>query len=564
MASTVDHKAEKPHAEVCPHYFLVRPDKTAVPLIALDELHADYEISGVPGTLKTEEIEKWNMARVGDLVDHPNFCYHVTFLKKAASDTLPGIQQPSPAISEVLHDMEKVEIEEQKAPSEQGSSSGVTPDQTSSSAMTAGSEDDKVVNEEAKDVTSSSGNGTSEVSETSSHATQTSTNLRQDDVEDISRSEAKPEGDHPSKTKNAATPGIYGKKKFCTYWIRTGNCDYVQEGCKYLHVIPDEETRLRIGIRDMPRWAKEDLPVPDQNIVPKKNSALAANWRSKGPIHVADMIEHSTPRPGPKSQANAGANGKRFNTHDLSKTAAAAGTYQGGNMKPSSLGNPRDMISVDMRQVPGGTFQTNMKGGQNLNGNHYASNDYVLPRTTYRAPDQMPQGLGANQRYIAPFEHHPSPGRTHNPLGLNDDSYSDVSDHSRQSSFSINGYFHETRLPDYGSDGTTNGTFSGDVRNFARQNGKGASPFGAIGTGFANGSPHGSVPASPSPSLGGVSQKSEIYHPRRFAAPGEPKYVVTSSRTAELMKSMPQENGKGRKYPGGKKGHQQDQSLLEL
>ena len=67
-----------------------------------------------------------------------------------------------------------------------------------------------------------------------------------------------------SKTQDAATPGVYGKKKFCTHWIRTGNCDYMQEGCRYLHVIPDAETRLRIGIRDMPRWAKEDLPSPPQ------------------------------------------------------------------------------------------------------------------------------------------------------------------------------------------------------------------------------------------------------------------------------------------------------------
>ena len=85
--------------------------------------------------------------------------------------------------------------------------------------------------------------------------------------------------DHPSKTKNAATPGIYGKKKFCTYWIRTGNCDYVQEGCKYLHVIPNEETRLRIGVRDMPKWAKEDIPAPQQDFFSKQHPAMDQDWR---------------------------------------------------------------------------------------------------------------------------------------------------------------------------------------------------------------------------------------------------------------------------------------------
>ena len=89
---------------------------------------------------------------------------------------------------------------------------------------------------------------------------------------------------HPCKTPNAATPGIYGRKKYCTYWIRTGNCDYIQEGCKYLHVIPDEETRLRIGIRDMPRWAREEIPAPENQFFPKRQTADGQNWRRHSPV----------------------------------------------------------------------------------------------------------------------------------------------------------------------------------------------------------------------------------------------------------------------------------------
>ncbi len=98
------------------------------------------------------------------------------------------------------------------------------------------------------------------------------------------------ENDH-SKTPDAATPGIYGKKKYCTHWIRTGNCDYMQEGCRYLHVIPDAETRLTIGIRDMPRWAKEDLPSPPREAnplrrrswsPPKEKRDSQKDWRSRG------------------------------------------------------------------------------------------------------------------------------------------------------------------------------------------------------------------------------------------------------------------------------------------
>ncbi|KAK4539443.1 hypothetical protein LTR36_010920 [Oleoguttula mirabilis] len=47
------------------------------------------------------------------------------------------------------------------------------------------------------------------------------------------------------------------KKKYCTYWIRTGECDYTQQGCLYLHEMPDRATLENIGFRTMPRWWAE-------------------------------------------------------------------------------------------------------------------------------------------------------------------------------------------------------------------------------------------------------------------------------------------------------------------
>ena len=44
------------------------------------------------------------------------------------------------------------------------------------------------------------------------------------------------------------------KKKYCTYWIRTGECDYMQQGCLYLHEMPDLDTLRSIGFRGTPRW----------------------------------------------------------------------------------------------------------------------------------------------------------------------------------------------------------------------------------------------------------------------------------------------------------------------
>lgn len=67
---------------------------------------------------------------------------------------------------------------------------------------------------------------------------------------------------------------------YCTYWIRTGSCDYQQEGCKYLHVIPDAVTRMQIGVRDLPRWHREDLPLaPGANRVQEQSLTTNQGWR---------------------------------------------------------------------------------------------------------------------------------------------------------------------------------------------------------------------------------------------------------------------------------------------
>ncbi|GAB1740253.1 hypothetical protein NU219Hw_g5369t1 [Hortaea werneckii] len=45
------------------------------------------------------------------------------------------------------------------------------------------------------------------------------------------------------------------KKEYCTYWIRTGECDYMQQGCLYKHEMPDKATLEKIGLgRNLPRW----------------------------------------------------------------------------------------------------------------------------------------------------------------------------------------------------------------------------------------------------------------------------------------------------------------------
>ncbi|KAK4556565.1 hypothetical protein LTR86_006136 [Recurvomyces mirabilis] len=51
------------------------------------------------------------------------------------------------------------------------------------------------------------------------------------------------------------------KKQYCTYWIRTGECDYIQQGCLFKHEMPDRETLESIGFRKVPRWWAEKHAV---------------------------------------------------------------------------------------------------------------------------------------------------------------------------------------------------------------------------------------------------------------------------------------------------------------
>lgn len=49
-----------------PHFYIVRPDSTFVPLIAVDEIHPTFRLKDVPFTLTLDMISDWNMARCGD------------------------------------------------------------------------------------------------------------------------------------------------------------------------------------------------------------------------------------------------------------------------------------------------------------------------------------------------------------------------------------------------------------------------------------------------------------------------------------------------------------------
>ncbi|KAL8873566.1 MAG: hypothetical protein Q9174_000982 [Haloplaca sp. 1 TL-2023] len=66
--------------------------------------------------------------------------------------------------------------------------------------------------------------------------------------------EAKTKEERPTRTLREKPGFVPGKKVYCSHWIRTGECDFIQVGCLYKHEMPDDATLRAIGIRVLPAW----------------------------------------------------------------------------------------------------------------------------------------------------------------------------------------------------------------------------------------------------------------------------------------------------------------------
>jgi len=64
---------------------------------------------------------------------------------------------------------------------------------------------------------------------------------------------------------NPMTKGVFGLSKlYCTHWMRTGNCDFTQQGCKYQHMFPAPCLMAELGYDNYPGWFRlrlEEFPA---------------------------------------------------------------------------------------------------------------------------------------------------------------------------------------------------------------------------------------------------------------------------------------------------------------
>ncbi len=100
---------------------------------------------------------------------------------------------------------------------------------------------------------------------------------------------------------NDAGQNEAGKKIYCNYWLRKGECDYTQQGCMYKHEMPlDKATLASLGLREVPRWYRDLWASKATATRTQKFENLERPWRGVhstelSPPHGERKVSFTTP-----------------------------------------------------------------------------------------------------------------------------------------------------------------------------------------------------------------------------------------------------------------------------
>ncbi|KKY25071.1 putative c-x8-c-x5-c-x3-h type zinc finger protein [Phaeomoniella chlamydospora] len=91
-----------------------------------------------------------------------------------------------------------------------------------------------------------------------------------------------------------------GRKEYCSYWLRHGECDYAQQGCLYKHEMPlDRDTLHKLGLKDIPKWYREEyglasLQAGHISIGIEDRGRDRHNWRDQSVSAPSPLVENVT------------------------------------------------------------------------------------------------------------------------------------------------------------------------------------------------------------------------------------------------------------------------------
>ncbi|KAI9881564.1 MAG: hypothetical protein M1830_000128 [Pleopsidium flavum] len=243
----------------CPHFFVSRTDGTKTPLIAVDELPSNIRLLGVARTITDAQTQ--GMISLGVLPSSKR-CYVVE--DEDASSTSSSSFGPARQLESGVQPMPAIT-------GFQAPDSGLDRMTGLSSAHEEASKAEK--NRDLA-LIPHSGNAGSIASWRRPGDRDDETQAIIDAV--VSASVGSPRHHDSQISVHPAPSGIppgQGKKVYCTYWIRKGECDYTQQGCMYKHAMPlDKETLASLGLREVPRWYREQYA---------RDLAVARNERTR-------------------------------------------------------------------------------------------------------------------------------------------------------------------------------------------------------------------------------------------------------------------------------------------
>ncbi|KAL8686893.1 MAG: hypothetical protein Q9224_005310 [Gallowayella concinna] len=276
-----------------PHWFLVRPDNTITPLIAVDELPPDVRIAGVPAVMSL--VDTKSMESVG--VRERSTGTYAIELATSSSNVNDSEEQPRTSDTSESDSLSKESAAASKCVSSQAADDEAKnmpidpqsnklvqfPDSDGSQQPQQPTETtargDLPVESQSEELVQSSDldgcqQGHQSTETTSKHYKDEETaNVEKwrQDVETPNETQAKIDAvlaanqsageedktkmkDENPRAARAKAGLVPGKKVYCSHWIRNGDCDFMQQGCLYKHEMPDNDTLRAIGIRAMPSW----------------------------------------------------------------------------------------------------------------------------------------------------------------------------------------------------------------------------------------------------------------------------------------------------------------------
>ncbi|KAI4290125.1 MAG: hypothetical protein L6R35_000613 [Caloplaca aegaea] len=243
-----------------PHYFISRPDHTITPLIAVDELPDHIRITGVPPAMSQADTHA--MMSLG-VKERSIGRYDVQLIKSssgASSHEVPAQltnasgTDPSSDASDNVQDVQRSAKQRKHAEEATADSSSIEVverlDLIDGKEETANGT--KAAHEEAED---------QESIDVEDWRQKVDTDETQAKIDALIAASAKKNytvneklSDENPRAKREKVGLSPGKKVYCSHWIRTGECDFTQQGCIYKHEMPDNDTLNAIGIRTLPGW----------------------------------------------------------------------------------------------------------------------------------------------------------------------------------------------------------------------------------------------------------------------------------------------------------------------